>query len=643
MTYVDVLPASSSYKSTVALTYSSDVSLQPGQIVLVPLRSGTCPALVVKSVSRPSFKVKPIIRTLDLPQVPLRLIELIKWVCDYYVCGIGDATKLLLSPNNIAKIKGEPDKVQTKSTIKLPPLTAEQTKVIASVKEPGTYLLHGETGSGKSRVYLELIKSTIAKNQSAIVLTPEIGLTPQLINYFVKTLNCEVLSLHSGLKPLERRTIWQKILTSDRPKVIVGPRSALFSPIKNLGLIVIDECHDSSYKQNDKPHFSTTTVAAKLSQLANCPLILGSATPSLTDYYFAVAKNRPILRMTKLAVGDQKKSIETKIVDLRDKGQFSKSKILSNELIESIESTLTNKEQALLFLNRRGSARLTTCDNCGWIATCPKCQLPLTYHADKHQMLCHNCGFRQSPPTTCPNCKSHDIKFKSIGSKAVETEVGKLFPKACIKRFDADNPKAERLDQLYEQLHSGKIDIIIGTQIVAKGLDLPKLSLIGVIVADTSLFVPDFSSEERTYQLVHQVIGRIGRGHTSGKAIIQTYNPSNATIKYATSNNYQDFYKTELNNRQKFGYPPAKYLAKITLKRSSSKSSENAAAKLKSELENSNQNIQIEGPTASFHELHSGQYHWQLTLKSTSRADLARIVKNLKSNVDFELDPVTLL
>jgi len=308
-----------------------------------------------------------------------------------------------------------------------------------------------------------------------------------------------------------------------------------------------------------------------------------------------------------------------------------------------MEHALSNGEQSLLYLNRRGTARLVLCTNCGWQASCPHCDIPLTYHGDSHKMRCHSCNYGGSPPTTCPSCGNPNIEFKAAGTKAIFDEVQKLFSHARISRFDTDNTKGETFESQYALASSGQIDILIGTQIIAKGLDLPALSVVGVLLADTSLYIPDFTAQERTYQLINQVIGRVGRGHTDGKAIIQTYNPDHPIIKLATENDYKGFYDMEIPNREQYLFPPFCYLLKISLRRASPHSAQSGALRFKHELAASGLKIQVEGPAPAFHERLNNRYEWQLVVKSKQRSELLKVIDMLPANWSHDIDPVDLL
>jgi primosomal protein N' (replication factor Y) len=316
---------------------------------------------------------------------------------------------------------------------------------------------------------------------------------------------------------------------------------------------------------------------------------------------------------------------------------------MSLPLVKALEGALARSEQALLYLNRRGTARLVMCENCGWQATCPHCDLPLTYHGDHHQLRCHSCDHRAPAPGSCPACGHPSVIFKTAGTKAIVEEVKRLFPQARVARFDTDNLKAERFEQHYEAVRDGDVDILVGTQMLAKGLDLPRLSTLGVLLADTSLYMPDFSAQERTFQLVSQVLGRIGRGHIAGRAIIQTYHPDHPVLTDALKGDYKAFYERELAERRQFLFPPFCYLLKLSVRRSSIKAAEEAAEKLKSDIENAGHHVRVEGPAPAFYEHFQNKYQWQLVIKARQRSELLRIIAALPANCAYDLDPMDLL
>lgn len=443
MRYYEILVASMSYHGSEALTYSSDKTLSAGQLVRVSLRERSVLGIVLRTVTKPSFTVKPLAAVAPLPPLPPQSLQLLTWLHAYYPAPLGAVVRQFVPPTEIfpktALVASAGTQLQPKH--QSPPLTSEQQTAISTIVGPGTYLLHGITGSGKSRVYVELAARTLATGKSALILTPEIGLTAQLTHTFRSSFGKQnVYVLHSRQTATERRTIWYELLARTTPAIVIGPRSALFSPLRKLGLIVLDEAHDNAYKNESAPHYQASRVAAKLASLHDATLVLGSATPNIEDYYLAGLKKRPIIAMQNLA----KQSIDTTaitMVDMRKPQAFSRNRLLSDGLLECITTALAQGEQSLLYLNRRGTANVVLCNQCGWQSLCPNCDLSLTYHGDEHQLRCHVCGFTSSLPTSCPECTNIDILFKSVGTKAIVEALSKLFPAARIQRFDTDAKK----------------------------------------------------------------------------------------------------------------------------------------------------------------------------------------------------------
>lgn len=640
MQYYEVWVRSNRYHGSEALTYQSPQSLRPGQLVHVPMQRETVTAFVTRKVTKPVFATKPISQVIDLPPLPPQLLKLGEWLLAYYPAPLGLIGQQLVPAVTKMSTSAAPTSLPQPALNTLPSLTAEQSAAYEHISKPDTYLLHGTTGSGKTRLYIELAVRTISEGKSAIILTPEISLTSQLTERLRAVFGERVVLLHSQLTPVERRNAWQRIALATEPLVVVGPRSALFSPLPTVGLIVLDEAHEPAYKQEQAPHYQAGRVAAKLRELHNAILVLGSATPGISDYFVATERQKPIITMNDLAIGS-KQPVDLRIIDLKDRDQFPRSSYVSQPLIEAVHQAIGRGEQTLLYLNRRGTARVVICESCGWQAMCPHCDLPLTYHGDAHELRCHVCNYHQSPPASCPDCKKPAIIYKTIGTKAVVSEVQKLFPQARVQRFDTDNTKAERFEQHYEAISRGDVDILIGTQLLAKGLDLPRLSVLGVLMADTSLQMPDFTASERTYQLLNQVIGRIGRGHRAGQAFIQTYQPNNPVILDATTSNWQNFYDRELAERRAYKFPPYYHLLKLTVRRASVRAAAKAADAFAETLDNTN--IIIEGPAPAIHEKVAGKYQYQLVIKAKQRSALLRIITQLPANWSYDIDPVDLL
>lgn len=647
MYYYLVWPRENRYHSKEALTYSSKKNVVPGSLVKIEIKNNLSIGIVVAKAIAPRFKTKDILEVYSINPLPYSLINLIKWVSEYYPAPISNIIRLF-TPNKIyADLNTDKTihNVPTSST-SLPKLNDEQLNAIEQINNPGTYLLHGRTGSGKTRVYQELVIRNYLENKSSVLLIPEINLTTKSFQDFQKIIPKNSLYVvHSRLTTKERSLIWLNILSSKDPVILIGPRSALFYPIKNLGLIIIDEFHDKSYKSNQMPKFQTIRVASILNKYSRSKLILGSATPNITDYYLAKNKNIPILELKNLATTSSLDEPKYRIVDLKDKDNFLKSNLISNNLIESIQHSLENHKQSLIFLNRRGTARLLMCQNCSWISLCSRCNLPLVYHADRNMLICHTCGFSsQNIPFSCPSCSNVNLVYKTAGIKAVFSELERLFPEAKIIRMDSESINKKNIQEFYQKINSNSYDIIVGTQIITKGLDLKNLNTVGVIQADTSLYLPDYSSKEQTFQLLTQVLGRANRGHTSGNLIIQTYNPESSIISKAIKQDYIGFYEEEILDRNKYNFPPYYNLLKLIIKNKSIKRIEKYSNNLKKDILNKHKpNILIEGPFPSFHAHTKDTHNWQMIVKSKSRSRLVEIVKDLPPKWGYDLDPDDLL
>ena len=664
MQYYEVLVADSSYKGTSALTYQYFGPLPIGSIVNVPLRRKQVLGVVVRKVSKPAFAAKALSPSDELHPLPPQLAELAAWMTTYYPAGIGVTLQQFLPSklyglgdlpaigNSTESQNGSgPAGVTDDPAGGLPELTADQSAAVSLLVQPGVHVLHGETGSGKTRTYIELVRRAFSDRKSAIVMTPEIGLTPQLVGNFQQAFGPDrVVLTHSKLTAKQRNLAWLRILQATEPVVVLGPRSALFTPLSAIGVIVLDEAHEGSYKQEQAPHYNTGTVAAKLASLHGASVVLGSATPSITDYYVSQAKGRQVVRMTARAKGGGNATgapdVPIDIVDIKDRSRFTRQPHLSNVLLESINAGIQRGEQSLVFLNRRGTARVILCEKCGWQSTCPHCDLPLTYHGDAHNVRCHTCGYVTKAPNNCPECGSAEIILKSVGTKAIVEELQHAFPQARIRRFDTDNTKEERLEVHYESVRAGDVDIIVGTQLVAKGLDLPRLSTVGVVVADTSLYLPDYSAGERSYQLLRQVIGRVGRGHIAdehSRVIIQTYDPDSPVIRAAAAGDWDGFYEAELAERKAFMFPPFVYTLKVWCRRATPAAARKAAEAAVDTLRHSGLRIQVDGPSPAFYEKQAGKYQWQATIKAKDRSQLVQAIALLPANWSYDIDPSNLL
>jgi primosomal protein N' (replication factor Y) len=646
MYFYEVLVSSQQFHGKEPLTYQSEQELPVGNIVVVSLRNTPVVGVVLRSVPMPTFKTKSVDKVVAKTLVPKTTLELLEWLRTYYPAPLGILAQILLPSSLLRKreLAEATPPVAVAKPITLPKLIPEQ---LAAVKTMTTspvqsYLLHGDTGSGKTRVYLEMALKSLAQGRSVLLLTPEIGLTPQLESRVREALAYPVIVVHSQLTPAERRNVWLQVLQAEGPIVVIGPRSALFTPIKNLGLIVVDEAHDQAYKQESAPYYQALRVAAQLAHIHKAKLILGSATPTIAEYALAEAKEMPIIRLVEKPAGTETDK-KISLVDLKDRDQFNSHPHLSNMLLAEIQKALSSKSQVLILLNRRGTARLVLCQTCGWQALCPNCDLPLTYHADKHRLQCHTCGHIESVPSSCPVCHGTELLFKGIGTKSLTDELHKAFPEARIQRFDTDNLKSERLEQHFSAIANGSVDILVGTQMLAKGLDLPNLTVVGVVVADTNLYFPDYTAEEQTYQLLTQVIGRVGRGHKAGTVVVQSYSPDSVAVQAAIKQDWHEFYRQQIAERKKYGFPPFYHTLKLSCIRSTAASAQATAQKLVDSLWQAGLRIEIVGPTPSFYEKVGGKYRWQLIIKAKQRGELLKVLPLLPANWTHDLDPLNLL
>ena len=644
MNYYLIAPAKTFHETDNTLTYTSETPLKIGQIVEIPLGKQKTVGIIVKNTTKPDFDTKNILRVLYEQPLPKQILKALFWLTDYYRCPMSAVVQAIL-PRGITKNRRTP-KVTAPKVAKNPenPLNAAQKRAIKELEActANTVLLHGITGSGKTNIYIELAKQTLAKGQSFILLVPEIALTSQLVLNFEQHFK-DVILLHSEQTEAVRHHLWQEALESEQPRVVIGPRSALFAPVKDLGLIVIDEAHEPAYHQDQNPKYSALRLAAIMSRT-----ILGTATPLIADYYIC-KQHDAVVELNELAVKSDKVA-NVKVIDLKNRPDFTRSRILSNQLIASIQRSLDHHQQSMVFHNRRGTAPLTICDHCGWQALCPNCLLPLILHADKYQMRCHTCGRSFPVPTSCPECGNATIHHKGFGTKLIEEELKKLFPNAKVARFDADTESGQQLNKIYEQVHAGEYDIIVGTQMIAKGFDFPKLSTLGIVQADAGLSLPDYSSEERTFELITQVLGRAKRGHQNSNIFIQSFQPDHPIISYASAGNYADFYKYLLQKRKQSTLPPYSFLLKLALTYKTEKSTIQNIRKLNTKIVQSAQKLGIKqlvitAPMPAFHERTNTGYTWQIVLKAKSRKDLLAIFDTLEKSpyLHFDFDPISLL
>ncbi len=534
-------------------------------------------------------------------------------------------------------------------------LTAEQKRAVDAVikaldkNKPQTFLLQGITGSGKTEVYLQSISHVLKQNKTAIVLVPEISLTPQTVHRFRARFGEIVAVLHSGLGIGERYDQWRKI-KEGKLKIVVGARSAVFAPLENLGLIVLDEEHETTFKQNKNPRYNAREVAFKLAELHNAIVVLGSATPSIETKHRVRTGEIYELKLTERI--DSKPLPEVEIIDMREEAKRGNIGIFSQLLIEQLKSALEAGEKAILFLNRRGFSSFLMCRDCGFVVKCSRCAVSLTYHADKSILMCHHCSYVIPAPRLCLNCQSHRVGFFGTGTQKVESELLKLFPEVSVIRMDADtttyhDAHRKRLVE-FKKLNSG---ILLGTQMIAKGLDFPEVTLVGIINADTALNIPDFRSAERTFQLLMQVGGRAGRGKQPGKVVIQTYLPEFYAIQSVLKGDFDLFFEKEISFRSELGYPPYSQLINIVISSfdelKAKKVAQNLSEILKAEIK---RDINLIGPAPSPLSKIMKKFRWHIILKVTDNSvkylvkeKISQLYGAKDTTIIVDVDPIWML
>jgi primosomal protein N' (replication factor Y) len=570
-----------------------------------------------------------------------------------------------------------------------PTLTSEQAQVWKQVREAGfwaslaaseananrsnpvaasKFLLHGVTGSGKTEIYLRAIEQTLALGRQAIVLVPEIALTPQTVARFAGRFPGRITVIHSALNRGERYDVWRMVRDGEAD-VVIGPRSALFAPLPRLGLIILDEEHESSYKQDAEEwgsfavFYDARTVAHKLAELTGSQLILGSATPSLESYQAALRGEMTLLEMPRRVMGHRAASASgeaaatvyadlppVEIIDMRQELRAGHRGILSRSLQAELHATLDAGEQAIFFLNRRGTNTFVNCRQCGHVESCPRCETPLTYHERSDVLLCHRCNRRYPIPKVCPQCGSKAIKYFGAGTQRIEEYIREIAPRTRILRWDADTTHAKGShDQILSQFAAHEADVLVGTQMIAKGLDLPLVTLVGVVAADVGLFLPDFRSGERTFQLLTQVAGRAGRSERGGRVVIQSYRPEHYAIQAAAQHDYQAFYRREIAFRQEHGYPPTRRMARLVYWDKKLEKAQQAAEQMAATLRQRIATLGLAGdaatllgPAPAFFARSRGHYRWQLLLRAPEPAALLRGLA-IPFGWRVDIDPMSIL
>jgi primosomal protein N' (replication factor Y) len=514
--------------------------------------------------------------------------------------------------------------------------TAIRENPCPSVAPPKPILLHGVTGSGKTEIYLQGIERVLARGQTAIMLVPEISLTPQTVERFKSRFAAtqhEVAVLHSHLSEGERHDEWHRI-REGRARIVIGARSAIFAPCENVGLIVVDEEHENTYKQEETPRYHGRDIAVLRGHLERCAVLLGSATPSLESFWNAQQGKYELVRLTTRI--DDRKMPFIRIIDMRMESQ-KKAAILSERLIAAINRRLEKKEQTILFLNRRGFSTSLVCAKCGHVCQCPNCSVSLTFHRGAARVVCHICGYQAVAPTQCPECRDPGIRYSGTGTEKVEDTVTKIFPKAVVKRMDAD--VMQRRDAFRETLtafRQGKIDILVGTQMIAKGLHFPNVTLVGIVNADLSLHLPDFRAGERTFQLLTQVAGRAGRGDVEGEVFVQSFTPFSPSIQHARQHDFDGYWEQEIEFRRQWDYPPFTHLVLILVRSQHRDHAEFSAQTLHRRLKEAlPAGVTLGEPAPAPLEKSHGSYRFHLMLRTRAIVRLSRHLAAVLEKLTF--------
>jgi len=532
-------------------------------------------------------------------------------------------------------------------------LNEEQTRALNEVAQTldapenaRPILIHGVTGSGKTEIYLQAIRAALDRGRTAIVLVPEISLTPQTVERFkgrFAEAQDDVAVLHSHLSEGERHDEWHKI-HSGRARIVIGARSAVFAPLKNLGLIVVDEEHETTYKQEDAPRYHARDVAVVRAKIEKCVVVLGSATPSLESYHNAVSGKYGLVTLTQRV--DQKQMPLIRVVDLRqERRKEKKAAILSEKLSQTIADRLEKREQTILFLNRRGFSTSLLCSNCGEARNCPNCSVALTFHRQPSvagRLSCHLCGHTAAVPKKCPACGQDALIYHGFGTEKVESTVAQIFPKAVVRRMDADSmTRKEAYRETLRNFRTGKIDILVGTQMIAKGLHFPNVTLVGIINADLALHLPDFRAGERTFQLLTQVAGRAGRGETAGEVFVQTYTPFSPSIQFARHHDFAGYFQQELEFRERCDFPPFNHAILITVRSGHEARAKLSAETLKRRLSEALPEEFILGDaTPAPLEKLQGQFRFHILIRGEAIIRLCRLIRETLDKLPFPEDVI---
>lgn len=635
-------------------TYNSQENLQVGDLVSVPLRKSLQYGIIVKTNSQRYIEgIKDVKEVIEKRFIPQNLLRLNKWLAEYYLSTLGEVLRLALPSKILKKYAPAERPCELPSVAKMPAPTYPQNNAIKRIlsalnsNQFTTFLLYGITGSGKTEVYLRCVDKVIKNGGRALILVPEISMTPLLFRRFQERFHNEVVTIHSSLTDKERRRLWYAIKQGEY-RVVIGPRSTIFVPIPDLKIIVVDEEHDQSYKEHERmPRYNARDVAVMRGKFENAVVVLGSATPQIESYYNAGIGKYQLLTLRERI---DKKSLPTiDMIDLREKHK----RFITEELESKIEEVLNKNEQIILFLNRRGFAPHLVCPSCGFVAKCPYCHLPMVYHKsekdDGASLSCHICSHKTRKINICPKCKRTTLLYRGAGIQRIEEMVNTIVKhvtnEPLVLRLDRDTAKKKgQAEEIFRTFEQGKAKVLIGTQLVTKGFDFPEVTLVGIVNADIVLNLPDFRSSERTFQILTQVAGRSGRGKKPGKVLMQTYHPEQYSILFSQLQNYPKFYAQEMKLRKELNFPPFSKLILLRLKGEDEKAVRTEAENI-FEILKRIKSIKVFGPNRSFYYKIRKKYRVFILIKMPKHFQQRKLrfltsYRPKKCTLDIDVDPL---
>ena len=643
--------------------YKLNEPVAVGCRVVVPFRKREVEGFVVALRDDVPKGIEALAVNTVVDSVPLltpEVFKLCQWIADYYVSPIGEVLKSALPPGikakHIDRAAKSPRKHAVAGFSPRPVLTPDQKRAMDAIRNAQGFqpiLLHGVTGSGKTEIYMRAAAHFLGVGKSSLILVPEIALTPQLTGRFAERFPNQTAILHSSLTKRQRIDEWLRIRAGEAP-LVIGTRSAVFAPLENIGLIVVDEEHESSFKQESMPQYNARDTAVVRAKFARAAVVLGSATPSMESFHNAEAKKYEHITLASRV--EERALPNVELVNMREEyAAAGKQVVFSRRLLQAIDVRLERREQSMILLNRRGYAAFLLCRHCGFTFQCNSCSVAMTYHRTINKLLCHYCGFAQQPPARCPDCDSEYIHYVGEGTQRLEADLKQLFVEARIGRVDRDTMRHMRdFDRVLGGFRRGEIDILVGTQMIAKGHDFPRVTLVGVIGADAPLSLPDFRAAERTFQLLTQVAGRSGRGDQPGEVVIQTYFPDHYTFQLAVTQRFEDFYARESRYRKAMFYPPFTALAGILVTDPNPERASQLAREVGDHLDSLRSNtIRILGPAPAPLERLKKIHRHQLLIKSSSRTALHQMLEKLQMYIEekkigatrviIDVDPVSLM